>query len=76
MMAQLEPNLKYDHVFAIVRLDTFEGLDVSPEDSIIVKKIVLTQETAESEVIRLNRLNKDKRCKYFWQVTRFEREES
>ena len=57
--------------FAIVRFDKFLG-DISPPPiAITVKKVVLTQEAAESEVCRLNTLNRDKSCLYFWQRTRF-----
>jgi len=59
------------HVFAVVRIDQFLT-DVSPpENTITVKEIVLTQEEAEEEVQRLNKLNCDKNCLYFWQKTRF-----
>jgi hypothetical protein len=38
---------------------------------VTVKAVVETQETAESEVARLNQLNAAKGCLYFWQTTRF-----
>ena len=72
-MVQFSPNLKYDHVFAIIRVDMFCDLESDPEQSITVKKIVSTQQEAETEVARLNRLVGNKRSKYFWQVTRLER---
>ena len=56
-----------EHVYAIVRLDSFKE---SSENSVTVKEIVSTQAMAEAEVERLNELNADKHCKYFWQVTR------
>lgn len=56
-----------EHVYAIVR---FDGDMKSPESSFTVKEIVSTQAMAESEVERLNELNADKNCTYFWQVTR------
>ena len=68
------PNLHYDHVYAIVRIDG----DVSLEDIalaehlITVKKIVRSYERATSEVERLNKLNADKGCVYFLQMTRLE----
>jgi hypothetical protein len=55
------------HVCAIIRVDRFSEL---PEHSITVKEIVATPEIAESEVKRLNELNADKDCTYFWQTTR------
>jgi hypothetical protein len=36
-----------------------------------VKEIVTTREAAEAEVERLNKLNAEKGCRYFWQQTRF-----
>jgi hypothetical protein len=58
--------------FAIVRVDTFHPEDEQPEprNSITVKRIVWDQATAEAEVARLNGLNGDKGCVYFWQQTR------
>jgi hypothetical protein len=55
--------------FAIIRID----LDVrNDEDRITVKSVVRTLEVAISEVERLNRVNADKSCLYFWQYTRVE----
>src|SRR5205809_523724 len=69
------PNAKHDHVFAILRLDRAAVPDVLPDkDLITVKKVVWTQEVAEREVRRLNALNADKGCVYYWQLTRLERE--
>lgn len=55
-----------EHVFAIVRFDRF----LEHDNSFTVKEIVRTQEEAESEVKRLNEVNADKDCTYFWQTTR------
>ena len=57
-------------VFAIVRLDKFLAEVSPPENTITVKEVVLTQEEAESEVHRLNAINRDKGCHYFWHTTR------
>jgi hypothetical protein len=68
----LKPNKEYQHVYGIIRVDQFRGL-VEPEKlplTITVKKIVREYETAKAEVERLNKLNSDKGCIYFWQVTR------
>ena len=54
-------------VFAIIRLDDYSNI----EDGITVKEVVPTLEEAIREVERLNSLNADKGCKYFWQTTRF-----
>ena len=56
-----------EHVYAIVR---FDRAMQSWENSFTVKEIVRTQDIAESEVKRLNELNADKDCLYFWQTTR------
>jgi Domain of unknown function (DUF6429) len=55
------------HVYAIIR---FDGFSQNPELSFTVKEVVATPEIAESEVKRLNELNADKDCTYFWQTTR------
>ena len=58
------------HVFAVVRLDGFlTGLE-PPTNAVTVKEVVLTKEEAESEVQRLNAVNRDKECVYFWRMTR------
>ncbi len=71
----LKRNLRYDHAFAIVRIDTFLGLDPSARDAISVKKVVRSAEAAEREVARLNSLNQDRGATYFWTITRLERSE-
>lgn len=55
------------HVYAVIRFDRFSELS---ELSFTVKEVVTTQEIAEAEVKRLNELNADKDCTYFWQTTR------
>jgi hypothetical protein len=69
----MKPNLKYDHAFAIVRVDGNIDNREEPSNLIVVKKVVWSEEAAESEVARLNRLNADKGCVYFWTITRVER---
>ena len=56
------------HVYAVVRFDASMS---APENSFTVKEIVGTQAIAESEVKRLNEVNADKHCTYFWQTTRW-----
>ena len=56
-----------EHVYAIVRFDREMQ---SWENSFTLKEIVRTQDIAESEVKRLNEVNADKDCLYFWQTTR------
>lgn len=71
-MSSWKPNAVHDHVFAIVRVDTYSTA-VPPHTAITVTKIVWTQVDAEAEVSRLNQLNADKKCIYFWQITRLVR---
>jgi len=56
-----------EHVYAVIRFDRHMQ---SWENAFTVKEIVRTQDIAESEVKRLNELNADKDCLYFWQTTR------
>ncbi len=67
-------NKDYRHVYAIVRIDDFQGIEVLLKEKISVKKLVWSQEKAMAEVDRLNNLNSDKQCTYFWQMTRLENE--
>jgi hypothetical protein len=55
------------HVYAVVRFDRHVQ---SWENTFTVKEIVRTQDIAESEVKRLNDVNAEKDCLYFWQTTR------
>jgi hypothetical protein len=69
------PNAKYEHVYAILRADEPTASPITAiKDAVVVKKVVRSQEEAEREVARLNRLNAGKGCEYFYQVTRFEAE--
>lgn len=64
-----KPNAKYDHVYAIIRLDGFyENMTI--QDAITVTKVVWSEELAKQEVARLTTINSDKRCYYFYQITR------
>jgi hypothetical protein len=74
-MSAETPNAKYDHVYAVIRLDEAVTPGAIPDRNLImVKKVVFSQEVAEREVCRLNRLNSSKGCQYFYQITRLERE--
>jgi hypothetical protein len=69
------PNAKYDHVFAIVRLDLGDAEPRRLDRKwITIKEIVPSMEAAEKEVLRLNKLNADKNCIYYWEITRLVRE--
>jgi hypothetical protein len=68
-LVRLSSGPAFEPGFAIIRID----LDVrNDEDRITVKSVVRTLEVAISEVERLNRVNADKSCLYFWQYTRIE----
>ena len=54
-------------IYAVVRIDGH----LSVRDSVTVKEILPTMGQAEIEVERLNRLNGDKRCYYFWRATNY-----
>lgn len=56
--------------FAILRYDGFHDSKVPIENRVTVTRIVQDETTARAEVQRLNDLNSDKGCKYFWQATR------
>ena len=58
--------------YAIVRVDEFQGEDVATENRVTVKKVVWDEATARVEVERLNQINGDRDCRYFWQATRVE----
>jgi hypothetical protein len=52
-------------VFAIIRVDT----DAPEEHAVTVEQVVRELTTAEAEISRLNALDGDKGCGYFWQAT-------
>jgi hypothetical protein len=76
-MSRNAPNRIFDHVYAIVRIDSSaQPLDASGNisfDCVTVLKVVWEEEDAVVEVERLNALNGDKGCRYFMQVTRLKR---
>jgi hypothetical protein len=72
-MAEFSPNRRYDHVFAIIRVDRFDQSGGWTDQAITITKAVWSREAAEAEVVRLNHLNKDKGAVYFWRITRLER---
>lgn len=57
-----------DPGYAIIRLD----LDPvhTDENRYTVKRVVWSEDEAAVEVARLNEINADKNCRYFWQHTR------
>lgn len=72
MAATPKPSKKYQHIYAIMRYETDADEKVPIDLRVTVKKVVVDAHYAESEVKRLNELNKDKGCYYFYQLTRFE----
>jgi hypothetical protein len=73
---------KWKTVYAVVRRDWHPGHEFTPDDSsppqncggeysYTVKEIVLTADLAQREADRLNELNKDKNCRYFWEGTHY-----
>ena len=70
MADTLKPNKKYGHLYAIIRHDTFSLAPINLQ--VTVKKVVSDPLYAAREVERLNELNSEKGCYYFFQITRFE----
>jgi hypothetical protein len=60
----------HEQAFAIVRIDDAWTDDAPMKSRIAIKQIVWTLEEAEEQVVRLNALNAEKGCEYFWQTTR------
>jgi len=61
-----------DPGYAIMRVDL--GPD-EPDSRVSVLRVVWSEEVADAETRRLNDLNADKGCRYFWQYTRVDRRE-
>ncbi len=57
--------------YAIIRLDLDPAY--SEEDRFAVKRVVWSEDEAAAEIARLNEVNADKNCRYFWQYTRVDR---
>jgi hypothetical protein len=63
------PHSKYPHVYPVVRIDT--PIDqTDPKSRITVVKVLTSQVAAEAEVSRLNQINADKSCIYFYCTSR------
>ena len=58
-------------VYAIVRLDDIKVGGINLIDAVSVTSILPTEEDAETEVLRLNELNKETGSKYHWFKTRY-----
>lgn len=57
-------------VYAILRYDEFQDPDVAIENRVTVTCVVNDETMARGEVDRLNTLNGNNGCRYFWQATR------
>ena len=66
------PHSKFQHVYAVVRFD-FPLNSEQPETTVSVTKVFTSQDAAEQEASRLNRINGAKQCVYKTYVTRFVR---
>ena len=66
----------HEHVFVILRFDSFYGEHIDIEDKITIKMVVWEQDIAEREVDRLNRLNSSKEVIYFWKRSRLQTREA
>jgi hypothetical protein len=64
-----QPHSKYKHVYPIVRIDKRISA-TDPTNSIMVVKVLTSQVDAEAEVSRLNQINADKNCIYFYCTSR------
>ena len=63
--------------YAVIRLDhdlrdlaSSGGAMPQAAVTVTVKEVLLSQERAVAVVERLNKLNSEKGCRYFWQYTR------
>lgn len=63
------PNARFEHVYPIVRVDP-PVESVNPENHIMVVKVFRTKPAADAEAQRLNKVNKDKHCRYFVAISR------
>jgi hypothetical protein len=60
---------RFPHLYAIVRIDFPVNIE-NPENSVSVVKVFGSKLAAEREVVRLNKLNSGKGCRYLLNVTR------
>lgn len=57
-------------VYAVVRHDEFQPPSTPIENMVTVTRVFSVESRAHAEVERLSKLNQDKGCRYFVQVTR------
>jgi len=64
-----QPHSKFRHVYPIVRIDKpFD--EAYPTNTLSVVKVLTSEAAAEIEVSRLNTINANKRCVYFYNISR------
>jgi hypothetical protein len=64
-----QPHSKFKHVYPIVRIDMpFNKTD--PTNTVMVVTVLTSQTDAEKEVSRLNQINADNSCVYFYCTSR------
>ena len=55
------PNAKFPHVFVVIRIDSFEGLDADLDpDRLAVTSVFESEEAASADVERLNALAEER----------------
>lgn len=60
-MTDGQPNEKYPHVFAVIRIDTHEEIDQALDDErLTVTAVYSTEEAAEADAARLNGLAEER----------------
>ena len=72
-IARWHPHKRYDHAFAIIRIDRCQHFINHPKDYISIKKVVYDEQTAQDEVERLNQLRSHPEIEYYYQITRIEK---
>jgi hypothetical protein len=66
---------KLEHVFVVCRFDAYMVAEFGMKpDYVTVTRVVRSEEIADREVERLNRLNGHKGCVYFWRSARLDRD--
>lgn len=69
-----QPNARFLHVWAVVRVDEFHAAETPPEDCVTITKVVWDEFTAATEVERLNALRAPgDGVRYVARITRLER---
>jgi hypothetical protein len=73
-MVDQQPNAKFEHVYAIVRIDTDMLSSQSLDNAFTIVKALRKREDADKEIDRLNSVNAGKSCSYFVQLCRLEKQ--